>query len=62
MNNNSHLIPQLILDIVSDMKKSNPSAQIVYQQRLEAIRDHIDHELASFHLKSWRAPAKKEKR
>ena len=62
MNNNSHLIPQLILDIVSDMKKSNPSAQIVYQQRLESIRDHIDHELASFHLKSWRAPAKKEKR
>ena len=62
MIDNKHLIPQLILDIISDMKKSNASAQLVYLQRLEAIRDHIDHELASFHLKSWRAPAKKEKR
>ena len=62
MNNNSHLIPQLILDIISDLKKSNASAQLNYLSRLEAIRDHIDHELASFHLKSWRAPAKKEKR
>ena len=62
MIDNKHLIPQLILDIISDMKKSNASAQLIYLQRLEAIRDHIDHELASFHLKSWRAPAKKEKR
>ena len=62
MIDNKHLIPQLILDIILYMKKSNASAQLVYLQRLEAIRDHIDHELASFHLKSWRAPAKKEKR
>ena len=62
MNDNKHLIPQLILDLVSDLKKSNAGAQLNYLNRLEAIRDHIDHELASFHLKSWRAPAKKEKR
>ena len=60
--NDKHLIPQLILDIVSDMKKSNASAQLVYQQRLETIRDYIDHELANFSLKNWRTPTKKEKR
>ena len=62
MIDNKHLIPQLILDLISDLKKSNAGAQLNYLNRLEAIRDHIDHELASFHLKSWRAPAKKEKR
>ena len=28
MIDNKHLIPQLILDIISDMKKSNASAQV----------------------------------
>jgi len=68
---NRHLVPQLILDIVSDLKKANAGAELNYLTRLEVIREYIDHELASFHLKTWRAPkgltpfgspAKKEKR
>ena len=55
-------VPQLIIDLVADLKKANAGAQLNYLTRLEVIREYIDHELASFHLKSWRAPAKKEKR
>ena len=52
--NNKHLVPQLIVDLVENLKKSNPSAQLNYLNRLEAIRDYINFELTSFQLKPFK--------
>jgi hypothetical protein len=62
MKNNQHMIPQLILDIVSDMKKANASSQLFYEQRLIAIRDYVSTELENFKLKPFFKSSKGSKR
>ncbi len=53
MSIEKHLIPELILDLVENLKKANPSAQLTYLKRLETIRDYISLELSGFELKGF---------
>lgn len=56
--NNSHLIPQIILDMVKDMKSANWDTQLNYLRRLETIQEYLNRELLMY--QTQKAPRSKE--
>lgn len=59
---NNHLIPQLLIDMVSDMKNAHPGAQLNYLRRLEAIQDYLNRELILFQAPKPQLPAQGQRK